>query len=95
MPIYEYQCTSCHHQFERLQKIHEAAIPECPNCSKPTAERLVSAAAFQLKGTGWYETDFKHKGKPEVKKAATDDAAPKKADATAATTIPTSTTTEG
>lgn len=61
MPIYEYQCTHCHHQFDALQKISDSPISKCPNCSQETAKRLVSAAAFQLKGTGWYATDFKDK----------------------------------
>ncbi|ETO92933.1 FmdB family zinc ribbon protein [Legionella oakridgensis] len=65
MPIYEYQCTGCHHQFDLMQKIHDEPVKQCPQCSKNTAVRLVSAAGFQLKGTGWYATDFKNKGKPE------------------------------
>lgn len=72
MPIYEYQCSSCQHQFELMQKIGEAAQTHCPACNKDAAIRLVSAAGFQLKGTGWYVTDFKNKGEP---KAATTTAA--------------------
>ncbi len=67
MPIYEYECTSCHHQFEVLQKISDVPEKKCPQCSKNTATRLVSAAGFQLKGTGWYATDFKNKPKKETK----------------------------
>ena len=67
MPIYEYQCADCHHQFDVLQKIHDEPIKQCPQCSKEQAVRLVSAAGFQLKGTGWYATDFKDKGKIAVK----------------------------
>ncbi len=67
MPIYEYQCSACHHAFDVLQKMSDDAIKQCPECSKDTAVKLVSAAGFQLKGTGWYETDFKNKGKPEAK----------------------------
>ena len=67
MPIYEYQCTGCHHQFDLLQKINDEPIKKCPECSKDTVVRLVSAVGFQLKGTGWYATDFKNKGKPEQK----------------------------
>ncbi len=69
MPIYEYQCKSCHHQFDFLQKMSDEPVKQCPNCSKETAVRLVSAAGFQLKGSGWYATDFKNKGKPEQKSA--------------------------
>lgn len=65
MPIYEYQCTSCHHTFDVIQKMSDEPASVCPECSKPTAIKLVSAAGFQLKGTGWYETDFKNKGQPE------------------------------
>ena len=67
MPIYEYQCKGCQHHFDLLQKINDEPIKKCPQCSKDTVVRLVSAAAFQLKGTGWYATDFKNKGKPEQK----------------------------
>ena len=59
MPIYEYQCTACLHEFEALQKISADPLVECPDCGKPTLKKLVSAAAFRLKGGGWYETDFK------------------------------------
>lgn len=63
MPIYEYQCGACGHQLEAFQKISEAALTECPECHKSTLQKLISAAGFQLKGTGWYATDFKNKGK--------------------------------
>ncbi|MDF1828172.1 MAG: zinc ribbon domain-containing protein [Legionellaceae bacterium] len=67
MPIYEYQCSACHHAFDVLQKMSDDAIKTCPECQKDTAVKLVSAAGFQLKGTGWYETDFKNKPKsPEA-----------------------------
>ncbi len=69
MPIYEYQCSVCHHQFDVLQKLNEEPVKKCPECLKNTAIRLVSAAGFQLKGSGWYATDFKNKGKPEQKSA--------------------------
>lgn len=61
MPIYEYQCTNCHHQLDLMQKIGEPPATKCPNCSKDKLIKLVSAAGFQLKGTGWYATDFKDK----------------------------------
>lgn len=70
MPIYEYQCATCHHKFDLLQKMNDDPIKKCPDCSKNTVERLVSAAGFQLKGSGWYATDFKNKGKPEQKSDA-------------------------
>ncbi|MAS83050.1 MAG: FmdB family transcriptional regulator [Legionellales bacterium] len=75
MPIYEYRCDQCGHQFEVLQKISDAPVKNCPKCNSNNPRRLVSAAAFKLKGTGWYETDFKTK-KPkkgdEINKANQD-----------------------
>ena len=65
MPIYEYQCRVCGHQFDQLQKISDATLTDCPACGKPKLERLISPAGFQLKGTGWYVTDFKDSGKPK------------------------------
>lgn len=59
MPIYEYECTNCHNQFDVLQKLNDAPVTQCPKCTQETTKRLVSAAAFQLKGSGWYVTDFK------------------------------------
>jgi putative FmdB family regulatory protein len=61
MPIYEYECTSCHHQFDLMQKMNDEPVKDCPACHHDTAIKLVSAAGFQLKGTGWYATDFKNK----------------------------------
>lgn len=61
MPIYEYQCESCGHHMEALQKISDAALETCPSCHKDELKKLISAAAFKLKGSGWYETDFKNK----------------------------------
>jgi putative FmdB family regulatory protein len=67
MPIYEYQCTGCHHAFDLIQKMSDEPVKQCPLCSELTAVRLVSAPQFQLKGTGWYATDFKNKGQTESK----------------------------
>jgi len=64
MPIYEYQCQACGHHFEAIQRISDSPLKDCPSCEAPQVRKLVSAAAFHLKGTGWYETDFKNKGKP-------------------------------
>ena len=69
MPIYEYQCSGCHHAFDVIQKMSDEPIKICPVCSKNTAVKLVSAAGFQLKGTGWYATDFKTKSPSEHKTA--------------------------
>jgi putative FmdB family regulatory protein len=59
MPIYEYRCAACGHQEEHLQKVSEAPLTVCPACGKPQYRKQLSAAGFQLKGTGWYATDFK------------------------------------
>ena len=71
MPIYEYRCDACGHQEEFLQRVSEPPLTECPVCHKPTFQKLLSAAGFQLKGSGWYATDFKNKTttKPAEKKA--------------------------
>ena len=63
MPIYEYQCGACGHRLEKLQKVAAPQLRDCPACDKPALSKLVSAAAFRLKGSGWYETDFKHSGR--------------------------------
>lgn len=67
MPIYEYTCTNCHYNFELIQKINDKPVKQCPQCFEQTAVRLMSAAGFQLKGTGWYVTDFKNSNKPKDK----------------------------
>jgi len=59
MPFYEYQCTKCGHEEEVLQKISDEPLKKCPECGKSAMKKKVSAAAFRLKGGGWYETDFK------------------------------------
>ena len=61
MPIYEYECSKCHHQLEMIQKFSDPPALHCPECSSDSLVRLVSAAGFQLKGSGWYVTDFKDK----------------------------------
>ena len=61
MPIYEYRCSACGHHLEALQKMAEASLRKCPECGKSQLKRLVSAPQFRLKGSGWYETDFKNK----------------------------------
>lgn len=59
MPIYEYQCNACGHRFEKLQKLSADPIRDCPECAQAEVRKLISAAGFRLKGSGWYETDFK------------------------------------
>jgi putative FmdB family regulatory protein len=59
MPFYEYECPHCGHHVEVLQAINEAPLKKCPNCGKKGLRKLMSAPVFRLKGSGWYETDFK------------------------------------
>jgi putative FmdB family regulatory protein len=59
MPFYEYQCKSCGHELEAMQKVSDAPLKKCPHCGKSQLQRLMSAPVFRLKGAGWYETDFK------------------------------------
>ncbi len=59
MPIYEYRCEACGHELEAIQKMADAPLTDCPDCGRPALKKLISAAAFRLKGGGWYETDFK------------------------------------
>ncbi len=101
MPIYEYRCANCNHELEALQKMSDAPLTECPECGKPALKKKVSAAAFRLKGSGWYETDFKsgnkknlsessdtlssENKKPEDKKSSSTESKPKEKSASNAT----------
>lgn len=71
MPIYEYKCTTCGFQKEFLRKVSDPVESECPSCGKPTFSKMVTAAGFQLKGTGWYVTDFRNSGAGRGAEAAT------------------------
>ena len=62
MPIYEYRCLDCSHQEEHLQRLSEPPLTVCPSCGKASYKKLLSAAGFQLKGSGWYATDFRNTG---------------------------------
>ena len=66
MPFYEYSCESCGHELEALQRLSAEPLVDCPACGAAALRKKVSAAAFRLKGTGWYETDFKDSGKPKT-----------------------------
>jgi len=76
MPIYEYQCSACNKSIEKLQKMSDAPLTLCPVCGKESLKKQISAVGFRLKGTGWYETDFKSKNKKNSSKS--DKSAPKK-----------------
>ncbi len=85
MPIYEYRCSSCGHELESLQKFSDAPLTTCPSCNADTLVKRVSAAGFQLKGSGWYATDFKGGGSKPAASKEGDKAPPDaKADATGA-----------
>jgi putative FmdB family regulatory protein len=71
MPIYEYRCAACGHQQEFLQKVSDAPMTVCTKCGKPAFEKMVTAAGFQLKGSGWYATDFKNSGSKPASSATT------------------------
>src|SRR5258706_1498976 len=81
MPIYEYKCSACGHQEDHLQKLSEAPLTKCPACGKKKYAKQLTAAGFQLKGSGWYATDFKGGKKPDAVKPEA------KADATAETKV--------
>ncbi len=75
MPFYDYICSDCNHEFDVLQKIADARLTDCPECKEPSLTKKVTAPVFRLKGSGWYETDFKtgdkknivHESKTEAK----------------------------
>jgi putative FmdB family regulatory protein len=69
MPIYEYRCGECGHQADHLQKVSEKPLSKCPACGKKAYKKLLSAAGFQLKGSGWYATDFKNSAQKPADKA--------------------------
>ncbi|ASC90717.1 zinc ribbon domain-containing protein [Alcaligenes faecalis] len=62
MPIYAYKCSSCQYEKDVLQKMSDPVLEVCPECNQPTFTKQVTAAGFQLKGTGWYVTDFRNQG---------------------------------
>ena len=66
MPIYEYECRSCGQVLDALQKISDPPLTHCPSCGHDGLKKLISAPRFRLKGSGWYETDFKDKGRRNI-----------------------------
>ena len=85
MPIYAYRCEACGFSKDALQKVSDAPLTDCPSCGKPAFKKQLTAAGFQLKGTGWYATDFKGGGAsatsaPATAAASTESAAPAKAE---------------
>jgi putative FmdB family regulatory protein len=85
MPIYEYRCAGCGYEMDKLQKISDPPLTDCPACGRSALQKLVSAAGFRLKGGGWYETDFKsgkkkNVAKPDSRSKSGDNKAAKKKD---------------
>jgi putative FmdB family regulatory protein len=79
VPIYEYRCEACGTRLEVMQKVSDKPLRHCPGCKKNRLRKLVSPTAFRLKGSGWYETDFKKHGKKNVIAAEGAEAKPDKA----------------
>lgn len=80
MPIYEYACKNCEHTLDALQKISDDPLVECPACGQPQLRRLISAPRFRLKGSGWYETDFKKDKQRNLSKGEGDGTASSKSE---------------
>ena len=73
MPIYAYKCAECGHQMDVIRKVSDPPLTDCPSCGKPALVKQVTAAGFQLKGAGWYVTDFRDQGSGKKKDAAKPD----------------------
>ena len=71
MPLYEYRCNACGHELEAIRKLSDAPLTDCPKCGEPALKKQISAAAFRLKGGGWYETDFKNGKKKNLHESNT------------------------
>lgn len=80
MPIYEYRCDACGHQEEHLQKVTDSPLTACPSCGKAAYRKLLTAAGFQLKGSGWYVTDFRNNSSTKSSKSASDSKTEAKSD---------------
>ncbi len=88
MPIYEYACKACGHRHEALQKMSDDPLTDCPECGKSELKKLVSAAGFRLKGSGWYETDFKGGSKKNVTKSDSGSSSGSSSDSSSASGAP-------
>jgi putative FmdB family regulatory protein len=86
VPIYEYRCSSCGFQKEYLRKVSDPLLSICPECSKATFGKMLTSAGFQLKGGGWYATDFKHSGAGPAAKSADQSGAAAKTESKTETT---------
>lgn len=92
MPIYAYACQACGHQMDKIQKFSDAPLVQCPECHEDALKKQLTAPSFKLKGTGWYETDFKNNGKKPADTKAS--ASTNSASASTATTTTTKTDTD-
>ena len=72
MPIYEYRCNGCGHEMELMQRMSDDPMKDCPVCKESKLKKLISAAGFRLKGSGWYETDFKNSKNSKNSKSSKD-----------------------
>ncbi len=95
MPIYAYKCESCGHAKDVLQKISDAPLTDCPACGKATFAKQLTAAGFQLKGSGWYATDFRGGSSTSTSPAATESSDSKPAQATTTAAATSDTTSSG
>ena len=95
MPIYAYKCESCGHAKDVLQKISDAPLTDCPACGKATFAKQLTAAGFQLKGSGWYATDFRGGSGTNTPPAATESSDSKPAQATTTAAATSDTTSSG
>lgn len=86
MPIYAYRCSTCHHTQEFLQKINDAPLHICPACGKSTLVKQVTAAGFQLKGSGWYATDFRGNNKTNTESSSAPEQKPSESNQSSTTT---------
>jgi len=89
VPLYEYRCKSCRHRFEKIQKFSDDPIRVCPKCGLEAVEQMLSAPAIQFKGSGWYVTDYAHKGSASAG-AKTDRESRSAEDASSAPSVPAS-----
>jgi len=82
MPLYEYECESCHNRFERIQKFSDPPIETCPVCGKGPVKKLLSSPAIQFKGSGWYITDYAKKSSKDGSSSGTSTTGDQKSDKT-------------
>ncbi len=80
MPIYDYECSSCFHKLEVMQKVSDEPLSICPECGNETLSKCVTAPSFRLGGSGWYETDFKTGNKKNLSQSDSKESKPVKSE---------------